>query len=284
MISPADFQSSLLGRFRKPSAVPEPPTVEPPRNNKDEEEKAKKQAAASSSVRGSSIAGSTKGSDNAGSLVDKAAVLGQKLSRFTAAVLEEEGEDESARGLKTIKGIPDTFLKNSIPPDEESIRGASAVVGALAGFVLGGPLLALIGASWTSYACTVAPSDAGEAARGTGKWALDLHNFVVKINRKNSFVQKLSSSVGGLYRRFKKEVAPEASLLDTAEASLQSTLDFTVRASQEFDLAGVVGKALVKTGEVSVVAVKALVEYNEENKVTDKFWAWVRKEVLKEER
>jgi len=27
-----------------------------------------------------------------------------------------------------------------------------------------------------------------------------------------------------------------------------------------------------------------LVEYNEENKVTDKFWAWVRKEVLKEER
>lgn len=280
MISPADLQSSLLGRFRsKPSATPERPNVGPPRNNKDEEEKAKKQAAAaSSSVRGSSIAGSTKGSD------DLVGSLGQKLSRFTAAVLEEEGEDESARGLKTMKGIPDNFLKNSIPADEESIRGASAVVGALAGFVLGGPLLALIGASWTSYACTVAPSDAGEAARGTGKWALDLHNFVAKINRKNSFVQKLSSSVGGLYRRFKKEVAPDASLLDTAEASLQSTLDFTGRVSQEFDLPGVVGKALVKTGETSVVAVKALVKYNEENKVTDKFWAWVRKEVLKEER
>jgi hypothetical protein len=217
-------------------------------------------------------------------MVDKTAGLGQKLSRFTAAVLEEEGEEESARVLKTMKGIPDTFLKNSIPADEESIRGASAVVGALAGFVLGGPLLALIGASWTSYSCTIAQSDAGEAARGTGKWALDLHNFVAKINRKNSFVQKLSSSVGGLYRRFKKEVAPEASVLDKAEASLQSTLDFTGRISQEFDLPGVMGKALVKTGELSVVAVKSLVKYNEENKVTDKFWTWVKKEVLKEEK
>lgn len=283
MISPADLQSSLLNRFRsKPSATPERPNVGSPRNNKDEEEKAKKQAAAaSSSTRGSSIAGSTKGSDDAGSLM---VGLGQKLSRFTAAVLEEEGEDESARGLKTIKGIPDTFLKGSIPADEENIRGASAVVGALAGFVLGGPLLALIGASWTSYSCTVAQSDAGEAARGTGKWALELHNFVAKINRKKSFVQNLSSSLGGLYRRFKKEVAPEASLLDTAEASLQSTLDFTGRISKDFDLPGVVGNALVKTGEVSVVAVKALLEYNEQNKVTDKFWAWVRKEVLKEER
>jgi hypothetical protein len=282
MISPADLQSSLLNRFRsKPSATPERPNVGSPRNNKDEEEKAKKQAAAaSSSARESSIAGSTKGSDDAGSLV---VGLGQKLSRFTAAVLEEEGEDERARGLKTIKGIPDTFLKDSIPADEENIRGASAVVGALAGFVLGGPLLALIGASWTSYSCTVAQSDAGEAARGTGKWALELHNFVAKINRKNSFVQNLSSSLGGLYRRFKKEVAPEASLLDTAEASLQSTLDFTGRISKDFDLPGVVGKALVKTGEVSVVAVKALLEYNEQNKVTDKFWAWMRKEVLKEE-
>lgn len=286
MIRPAGLQSSLLNRFRsKPSASPDRPGVGPPRNNKDEDEKTKKQAAAtSSSVRGSSIAGSMKGSDEAGQMVDKAAGLGQKLSRFTAAVLEEEGDGESARVLKTMKGIPDNFLKSSIPADEENIRGASAVVGAIAGFVLGGPLLALIGASWTSYSCTVAQSDAGEAARGTGQWALNLHNFVAKVNRKKSFVQKLSLSLGGLYRRFRKEVAPEASVLDKAEASLQSTLDFTGRISQEFDLPGVVGRAVVKTGELSVVAVKSLVKYNDENKVTDKLWAWVRKEVLKEKK
>lgn len=43
-----------------------------------------------------------------------------------------------------------------------------------------------------------------------------------------------------------------------------------------------IGTALVKTGELSVAAAKALVEYDRENKVTERFSAWLRKELLKE--
>lgn len=51
----------------------------------------------------------------------------------------------------------------------------------MVGFALGGPLLALVGAAWTSYSCTQTASDAGEAARGTGKWAIDFYNFFAKV-------------------------------------------------------------------------------------------------------
>jgi hypothetical protein len=54
-------------------------------------------------------------------------------------------------------------------------------VGGVVGFALGGPLLALLGAAWTSYSCTQTRSDAGEAARGTGKWAIDFYNFFAKV-------------------------------------------------------------------------------------------------------
>lgn len=49
------------------------------------------------------------------------------------------------------------------------------------GLALGGPLLALLGAAWTSYSCTQEKSDAGEAARGTGKWAIGFYNFFAKV-------------------------------------------------------------------------------------------------------
>lgn len=56
-------------------------------------------------------------------------------------------------------------------------------VGGVVGFALGGPLLALVGAAWTSYSCTQPSSDAGEAARGTGQWAVGFYNFFAKVGR-----------------------------------------------------------------------------------------------------
>ncbi len=291
MVGPADLQASLLNRFRsgnRPNVLP--------REDKEEEERKRKAAAAaaartvggsvktSTSTSSSSSSSKTAKNDDADSLVDRVADLGGKVSRFAASVLEEEGGSSSSSGsMKKLKGVPEDFLKSPLTADEETVRGASAVVGAMAGFALGGPLLALVGAAWTSYSCTVS-NEAGEAARGTGKWAIELRNFFAKINREKGFVQKLSNSLGGLYRRFKKDVAPEATLLDKAEAAAQTAIDVAGKVSKELDVPGLVGKALVKGGELSVYAVKGLVKYNEENQVTDKFFAWMRKEVLKEGR
>lgn len=43
-----------------------------------------------------------------------------------------------------------------------------------------------------------------------------------------------------------------------------------------------IGTALVKTGELSVSAARGLLEYDRKNKVSEKFAAWLRKELLKE--
>ena len=63
------------------------------------------------------------------------------------------------------------------------------------GLALGGPLLALVGAAWTSYSCTQPSSDAGAAARGTGQWAVGLYNFMAKVGVRGLVM------LGGLWER-----------------------------------------------------------------------------------
>lgn len=145
----------------------------------------------------------------------------------------------------------------------------------MVGFALGGPLLALLGAAWTSYSCTQTPSDAGEAARGTGKSAIGFYNFFAKarvacvcvcvlidssqhppfshaplllslcasgpyiqMNTKYSLVNKLSTSLGGLYGRFKRDVIPEDNVgaVNSAESALQGTIDVTARLAGDFNV------------------------------------------------
>lgn len=227
----ADLQGSLLGRFRTRTAdrpvVQAPPASSPPPKPP-----------------------SGGGSGSKTDLVEDLNDVGQHLSRFTAAVLEEEkggsglaGVTTSGRGIQgsTLKGLPSDFLTRPLAADEATVRGASAVVrvlyffgygcggamlwmyglterrngrfglvrgcvcahtpsrcpattktnmyhhhqihkvGGVVGLALGGPLLALVGAAWTSYSCTQPSSDAGAAARGTGQWAVGLYNFMAKV-------------------------------------------------------------------------------------------------------
>ncbi|TFJ81582.1 hypothetical protein NSK_006833 [Nannochloropsis salina CCMP1776] len=276
MVNPSEWQASWLQRIRSRVSPPvDKPSVSPVPSQKEKKERTPAKAASTSNSRSSPTVG-VKNSDA------KVPMPPQQLSRFTAAVIEEESAHASAveaekRELKTLKGIPDTFLKDDIVANDNTVRQASAVVGALAGFALGGPWLALVGAAWTSYSCTVTPSDAGEAARGTGKWALNVHNFMAKMNRKHGYVQKLSQGLGGWYRRFRKETAPDATFLDVAESSVQSALEATDQLRKDLDVAGPVERALITGGEWSAGALRSLIRLNEENRVTERLWEVVAK-------
>lgn len=116
----ADLQGSLLGRFRTRTAdrpvVQGPPASSPPPKTPS---------------------GGSGGSGSKTDLVEDLKDVGQRLSRFTAAVLEEEkagsgvaGATTSGRGIQgsTLKGLPSDFLTRPLAADEATVRGASALV------------------------------------------------------------------------------------------------------------------------------------------------------------
>jgi hypothetical protein len=136
MVGPADLQASLLGRFRRAVNGGGSDTLSGSR--KDERPVAKGAPPSSSS---SSSSGNK-------AVVEELKDVGQRLSRFTAAVLEEEksgsGSGSSSLGASsgggssftsgrsiqgsTLRGLPNDFLTKPLSPDEDTVRGASAVV------------------------------------------------------------------------------------------------------------------------------------------------------------
>ncbi len=142
MVGPADLQASLLGRFRRLTGNNsgggggESDTL--PRKTGDRPTAAKGAPPAK-----------TSGGGGGKAVVEELRDVGQKLSRFTAAVLAEEEEKKGSSGSayisggsiagggrggsspplsSSLKGLPKDFLTRPLSPDEATVRGASAVV------------------------------------------------------------------------------------------------------------------------------------------------------------
>lgn len=171
------------------------------------------------------------------------------------------------------------FMTRPLESDTTTVQGASAVIGAVLGFAVGGPLLALVGAALTSYA-TTAQNDAGEAARGGGKWGIGLYNWFAKINSKYSIVAKTSRAAVSLYNRFKRNVDDKA-LLDQAEANVGRALEVTSDVSDKYEIPRKVGEALVKTGELSVLAVRGVIDLNAKYKVTSRLLSYIQDQLVR---
>lgn len=58
------------------------------------------------------------------------------------------------------------------------------------------------------------------------------------MNTKHTLTQKLSSSLGGLYARFKREVVPTDTVkaVDTVESTLQGAIDVTTKLADDFNV------------------------------------------------
>lgn len=121
----ADLQGSLLGRFRRNSGSD---TLSTRKGDRPVVGKGGTPASAPNK-------------QSSSDLVEDLKDVGQKLSRFTAAVLEEEkgsttgatnaGTTTSGRGIQgstQFKGLPADFMTKPLATDEATVRGASAVV------------------------------------------------------------------------------------------------------------------------------------------------------------
>ena len=94
-------------------------------------------------------------------------------------------------------GMPDTGSKGGalVPVNAKNIETSSAIVATSAGVVFLGPVLGVVLGLITNYAAK-SDNEVGEAARGVGKTALEVFNYIAKINTKYQ-VRKWKGRVGG---------------------------------------------------------------------------------------
>jgi hypothetical protein len=78
------------------------------------------------------------------------------------------------------------------------------VVGAAGGVILFGPVFGVILGLLANYAAK-ADNEVGEAARGVGKTALELLNYVNKVNSKYEITNKVGDATGKLYTKIKEQ-------------------------------------------------------------------------------
>lgn len=78
------------------------------------------------------------------------------------------------------------------------------MVGAAGGVILFGPVFGVILGLLANYAAK-GDNEVGEAARGVGKTALELLNYINKVNSKYEITNKVGDATGKLYSKIKEQ-------------------------------------------------------------------------------
>ncbi len=110
---------------------------------------------------------------------------------------------------------PQPHMINSTPTPATT-RNSAGVVGAAGGVLLFGPVVGAILGLLANYAAK-SDNELGEAARGVGKTALELLNYLNKVNSKYEITNKVGDATGKLYSRIKENEGDDSVILKLEE-------------------------------------------------------------------
>lgn len=152
---------------------------------------------------------------------------------------------------------------------EETVEFTAGLIGGVAGFAIGGPVLGAIGAAAANYA-TKTETDAADIISAVSKSSLEVFNYLVKLDSKYEVLTKTKASLESALESVKSNDKVDPSTVKQVEDALASTTSKINEINEEYDL---VGAGLTALGVVGDLVEKAIVkagELNEEYKLTDK--------------
>lgn len=166
------------------------------------------------------------------------------------------------RPTKTFRlAMADETKYEIVPVEPETVQSAAAVTGGIVGFVLAGPVGALVLAAISNFV-TKKDSDSGEALRGFGKTVIEAYNFLNKINAKYQVTDK----VGAAITETVSSVAKDSDAIETIKKTYTETISKVEEINTEFDLVSKGTEAVKAAGELSDQAIEKIVELNEKVK------------------
>lgn len=166
-----------------------------------------------------------------------------------------------------------------VPVNQETVEFTAGVLGAAAGLVVGGPVLAAVGAAAANFA-SKSDKEIGDVTTAVSKSSLQVFNYLSKLDKKYSLLNNAKSSLEKALASA-KEGSANAETIEKVETALASTNAKIKEINDEYDLVGAGMTSLGVIGELVEKAIKKGAELNEEYKLSEKALSAVKSGVDK---
>mmetsp|Transcript_17918 Transcript_17918/g.27998 ORF Transcript_17918/g.27998 Transcript_17918/m.27998 type:complete len:355 (-) Transcript_17918:390-1454(-) len=163
-----------------------------------------------------------------------------------------------------------------VPINEASVEFTAGTIGAAAGFVLGGPIVAGLVALSCNYLArkdddksssttttTTSPKKVVDTASIT---ALNAYNSLAKFEKQNAILDTISNLLENIVNKAKESDSPAGDAI----VAVESTLGGIVDKVEEYDLVGGAGTVLDSVGDLVEIGVDKVVDLNEEYRFTER--------------
>jgi len=156
-----------------------------------------------------------------------------------------------------------------VPIKEETVEFTAGIIGGIAGFAVGGPVLGAVVAAAANYASKT-ESDAGDIVSSVSKSSIEAYNYLAKLDTKYEVLTKANGSLEAALDKLKAEAGDNKEAIAKVESALETTQKKITELNDEYDLVGGAVTALGVAGELVEKAVKKFGELNEEYMLTSK--------------
>lgn len=163
-----------------------------------------------------------------------------------------------------------------VPIKEDTVEFTAGLIGGVAGFAVGGPVLGAISAGIVNYA-SKNDQEVGEVVQAVSRTSLEIYNYLVKLDNKYEVLKSAQASLAESIEQVKKD--GNAETLEKLEAAYATTTAKINEINEEYDLVGAGMTALGVVGDLVEKAIKKAGELNEEYKLTDKAIESVQKAI-----
>lgn len=155
-----------------------------------------------------------------------------------------------------------------VPIKEETVEFTAGILGGLAGFAVGGPVLGAVFAAAANYA-SKNENEVGEVLSAVSKTSIEVYNYLAKLDTKYEVLDKAKASLENALDKL-KEKGGNTEAVQKVEKALATTTDKITEINDEYDLVGGGVTALGVVGDLVEKAVKRFGELNEEYALTEK--------------
>ena len=152
---------------------------------------------------------------------------------------------------------------------EETVEFTAGLLGGLAGFVVGGPVLGAFAAAAANYV-SKSESEASEVVGAVSKTALEAYNYLATLDSKYELLGSAQDSLENALDNLKSQDKVNPDTIQKVENALASTKATIEEVNDEYDLVGSGMTALGVVGDLIEKTVLKVSELNEEYQLTDK--------------
>jgi hypothetical protein len=152
---------------------------------------------------------------------------------------------------------------------EETVEFTAGMIGGAAGFVIGGPVVAALGAAAANYV-SKSEGEAGEIVGAVSKSAIEVYNYLAGLDGKYEVLSKAKGSLESALEKLKSQDSVDPAALEKVENALASTKSKIAEINDEYDIVGAGVTALGVIGDLVEKTVQKVGELNEEYSLTSK--------------